>query len=129
MTTRAALAGIAVALLASCGCDGRSVEARAAGAAGRHSPEAARGIAAIRRYDCGVCHDVPGVNGAHGLTAAPLDRFARRSFVGGVLPNTPDNLARWLLNPRGVDPLTAMPTVGMSEQEARDVAAYLYELR
>jgi cytochrome c1 len=34
----------------------------------------------------------------------------------------------WLLDPPQIDPLTAMPAPGISEAEARDVAAYLYRL-
>jgi cytochrome c1 len=129
MTTTLAVAAGMVTLVLSCACDGRGVEARARLGARAPGAAAQAGVAAIQRFDCGVCHDIPGVAGAHGLTAPPLTRFARRSFVGGVLPNTPENLTRWLTNPRAVDPLTAMPTVGMSEQDARDIAAYLYELR
>jgi cytochrome c len=129
MTVPMALTAMAAALTFCCACDARSNDVGAALGVRHRNPEVTRGLAAIQRYDCGVCHEIPGVDGAHGLTAAPLTRFARRSFVGGVVPNTPDDLTRWLLNPRALDPLTAMPSVGMSEQDARDIAAYLYELR
>jgi cytochrome c1 len=88
-----------------------------------------RGATAIARFDCGSCHTVPGIAGAHGQVAAPLLWFSRRTFIAGVLPNTPDNLIRWIREPNVVEPKTAMPTLGLSDQEARDVAAYLYTLR
>jgi cytochrome c len=46
-----------------------------------------------------------------------------------VLPNTPENMFRWLQNPPAVDPLTAMPNLGVTEADARDMAGYLYTLR
>jgi len=52
-----------------------------------------------------------------------------RVYVAGVLNNTPDNLVRWISDPKAIDERTAMPNVGVSESEARDIAAYLYSLR
>ena len=90
---------------------------------------AARGRRVMETAGCGACHMIPGVRRARGVLAAPLTGFARRSFIGGEVPNTPDNLIAWLRDPRSVEPRTAMPNVGLSERQARDVAAYLYELR
>jgi cytochrome c1 len=72
---------------------------------------------------------IPGINGADGLVGPPLILFARRTYVAGELPNTPSNLIRWIQDPPAVEPRTAMPALGLSEQQARDVAAYLYTLR
>jgi cytochrome c1 len=58
-----------------------------------------------------------------------LQRFAGQVYVGGALTNRPDNIVRWIVNPRAVSPKTAMPVTGISEREARDVAAYLLTLR
>ena len=88
-----------------------------------------RGRDAIRRSGCGSCHDIPGVTGAHGAVGPPLGGIAGRVYIAGVLPNTPDNMVQWLLDPPRVDSLTAMPKTGLRDAEARDVAAYLYGLR
>jgi cytochrome c len=40
--------------------------------------------------------------------------------------NSPDNLTRWMVSPQTFSPRSAMPATGISEAEARDVAAYLY---
>jgi cytochrome c1 len=88
-----------------------------------------RGRAVIEQFDCGSCHTIPGVRGARGLVGPPLLWFSRRTFIAGELPNTPENLVRWVRAPEAVEPATAMPTVGLSDQQARDVAAYLYTLR
>lgn len=87
------------------------------------------GAKLIESYRCGACHMIPGIPGADGLVGPPLILFARRTYVGGEVPNTPPNLIRWIRDPASIEPGTAMPTLGLSEQQARDVAAYLYTLR
>lgn len=83
----------------------------------------------IEGYHCGACHMIPGIKDADGLVGPPLILFARRTYIGGELPNTPPNLIRWIRDPSAVEPGTAMPTLGLTDQQARDVAAYLYTLR
>lgn len=117
--------GIAVCLVCI-GCErGRSVPTYTVATGG----DARRGAQLIRDFGCGSCHTIPGISSAHGLVAAPLDYFSRRTFIAGQLPNTPVNLVRWIVDPSAVEPGTAMPRLGLSEQQARDVAAYLYTLR
>jgi cytochrome c1 len=55
--------------------------------------------------------------------------FSDRTFIAGEVPNTTENLIKWVRSPQSIEPNTAMPNLGLSEQEARDVAAYLYTLR
>lgn len=88
-----------------------------------------RGRTAIRKYGCGSCHNIPGVGGAAGMVGPPLDHIAQRVYIAGVLPNEPDNMIRWIENPPGVDAKTAMPYMGVTPRDARDIAAYLYTLR
>src|SRR5918911_1170581 len=61
--------------------------------------------------------------------APPLAGLAGRAYIAGVLPNTPDNLIRWIQNPPGIDEKTAMPNVGVTARDARNIAAYLYTLK
>jgi cytochrome c len=86
----------------------------------------ARGPALIRRYGCGGCHTISALTGADGKVAGPLDGLRQRVYIGGVLPNEPSNLVRWIVSPRDFSPRTAMPATGITETEARDVAAFLY---
>ena len=119
-----ALAGWALLLLG--GCRGsRYVPPYGVTMAG--DPQAGRQV--IEARHCGVCHDIADVTGAAGVIGPPLDHFAARSFIAGRLPNTPPNLVNWIRSPQSVDPRTAMPSVGLGEREARNVAAYLYTLR
>lgn len=85
-----------------------------------------RGSVLVGRFSCGACHEISGVEGAHGLVGPPLATFSRRTMIAGVLPNTPENLVLWLRHPQHVVPGNAMPDVGLSDAEARDIAAFLY---
>lgn len=91
--------------------------------------EPRRGRELIERNGCGSCHTIPGVAGAEALVGPPLDRIASRTYIAGVLENSPENMLRWIDNPPGVDPMTAMPNLNLSPSDVRDVAAYLYTLR
>jgi cytochrome c2 len=50
-------------------------------------------------------------------------------MLGGVLPNSPENMVRWLRAPQQFAPLSAMPDLGVTERDARDIAAYLETLK
>jgi cytochrome c len=82
-----------------------------------------------RRYGCGACHVIPGVPGAVGKVGPPLLWWADRSMIAGRIPNTPENLVRWIQDPQAIEPGTAMPALGVTEADARDIAAYLFTLR
>lgn len=83
----------------------------------------------IRQYGCGACHIVPGIRDAYGLVGPPLLYFSQRTMIAGELPNSPPNLIHWIEHPREVEPKTAMPDLGLTEDQATDIAAYLYTLR
>lgn len=106
----------------------------ALGGCGAEPPRAAvggdaeRGKLLLRQYACGSCHRIPGVAAAVGTFGPPLDGWRHRVYVAGVLPNTPDNLVRWIVEPQAVEPGTAMPDMQVSETQARDMAAYLLTL-
>ena len=67
--------------------------------------------------------------GEHASVGPPLGRIATREYIAGMLPNTPANMVRWLRHPAEVNPRTAMPDLGVTERDARDMAAYLYTLK
>ena len=86
----------------------------------------AKAAALVTRYGCGGCHTIPGLPGADGKAAPALSDLRARVYIGGVLPNSAQNLVDWIVDPRRFSPRTAMPATGITEDEARDVAAYLY---
>ena len=83
----------------------------------------------LRQFGCGQCHHIPGAAAARGDTGPPLGMLRERVYLGGVLPNTPANLASWIRDPRSHDPRTTMPSLGVTGGQARDMAAYLWEAK
>ncbi|HEY4116034.1 MAG TPA: c-type cytochrome [Rhizomicrobium sp.] len=88
-----------------------------------------RGAQLIQYFGCGACHEIPGIAGADAMVGPPLDHFANRIYIAGVLRNTPDNLVLWIRKPQTVVPGNAMPQMGIDAPDARDIAAYLYTIQ
>ena len=88
-----------------------------------------RGRQVVIRYRCGSCHTIPGVPDAAGVFGPPLTSIARRSYIGGDFPNAPSTLAQWIMSPQSMKPKTAMPNLGLTQQQARDVTAFLETLQ
>jgi cytochrome c len=93
-------------MLVSCGLvgDGQVVSVRGG------DPE--RGAELIASFGCGSCHIIPGIEAADGVVGPPLTDVGRRRFI----------------DPQAIEPGTAMPNLGLSEEQARHVAAYLFTL-
>lgn len=123
LVSGSAAAAVAVATLQWQERDRRRVLA-AEHAAG--DPDAGR--AALQRHGCGGCHRIPGVAGASGKVAPDLSGLAERSYLAGRVVNRPDEVIRWIRDPRAIDPQTAMPDLDVNEADARDMAAYLYAI-
>ena len=87
-----------------------------------------RGRRLMAAYGCGACHVIPGVTNARGQVGPPLDRFGERHFIAGAVLNTPEDLVAWIVNPQAIEPGTAMPNLGVTADEALDMAAYLFTL-
>jgi putative membrane protein len=124
-TVETALFAIAMAaLISSCG---NAAGERAAMADTGGSAQA--GIAAVTRYGCGSCHLIPRVPGAHGQAGPPLAGIGSRLYVAGELSNTPDNLMHWIQHPHSVNEKTLMPELGVTSEDARNIAALLYTFK
>ena len=87
-----------------------------------------RGPDKIKYYGCSACHTIPGIAEANGKVGPPLDAFAWRIYIAGRVANTPDNLRHWIMNPHQIEQHTAMPEMGVSDEDSKDIAAYLYTL-
>lgn len=119
------LALLAFLALAGCRDEGRTLGQMLLPESGP-SPEEARGRALVQAHGCGTCHIIPGVEGANGLTGPPLTAMAHQAYVAGVVPNTPDYLVRFIMDPRAIDPRSAMPDLGIGAEDAAAIAAFLY---
>ena len=98
-------------------------------AAGMSGGDPARGADSIAVRGCGGCHAIEGIPGARGTVGPALDRLAFRGILPGGAPNTTRNLLFWIRFPQQVSPGTALPDLDIPENEARDIAAYLYSPR
>lgn len=116
-------ATLALFLLVSVGCH-RGEKPAAAQATGGGNVDA--GKAAIEKYGCNACHIIPGVEGQRGMAGPSLDHLKSRPLLSGKLPNNPETLTKWMQNPPAMDPQTAMPNLGVTPDDARDITAYLY---
>jgi len=124
---RAELMLCAGMLLALAGC---SMPGASTGDAIRLSGgDPVRGAEAITHYGCGSCHTISPIQSARGLVGPPLDGIRNRVYVAGMLHNDAGNLTEWVHDPKAVNPKTAMPNLGVTMQEARDITAYLYSIR
>lgn len=88
---------------------------------------AAQGKAAIERVGCGSCHTIQGIDWPQGKVGPKLDGLANRALIAGKLPNRPEVLASYIRNAPALVPESGMPAMPVSETEARDIAAYLYQ--
>jgi mono/diheme cytochrome c family protein len=109
--------------------DTRPAAPRAQPAQALAAPDPARGKIAVQQYACATCHVIPGIVGANATVGPPLTNIAVRGFIAGIVPNNADNMIRWLQAPQEVYPEGAMPNLGVTERDARDIAAYLYTLK
>ena len=114
---------LALLVLAACGPGPAAVVDREP--VPRGIPE--RGRQLIQEYGCGACHTVPGVPFANALLAPPLNDFDQRRYIAGAVVNEWENLVQWIQDPHSIEPNTAMPNLGVTEPDARHIAAYLYD--
>lgn len=88
----------------------------------------AEGPGVIEAYGCGSCHRIPGVRHAVGEVGPALIGLRQKQYIAGQIPNAPEELVRWIMHPQRIAPGTAMPDLGVTEADARDIAAYLYTI-
>ncbi len=88
-----------------------------------------RGRAHISKYGCDTCHTIPGVPAADATVGPPLTNIANRTYLAGHIQNSPENMMKWIQHPRAHDERTAMPEMGVTVSDSRDIAEYLYSLR
>ncbi len=107
-------------------CSGRPLRTTSDFVAGGN-PQA--GWQAIQDYGCHTCHHIPDIPGPEAYVGPPLDEWASRSYIAGNLSNTPENLVEWIRFPQDFEPGTAMPDLEVTEDAARNITAYLFNLR
>jgi cytochrome c len=114
---------IAVLLMAFSACEPSVATKLWASETTGGNPE--HGKKAIGKHGCAACHTIDGIS-SEAMVGPPLTRMAARSYLAGSMQNNAANLVRFIQHPRAVHKDTAMPEIGLTDQEARDIAAYLY---
>jgi cytochrome c oxidase subunit II len=78
---------------------------------------------------CHTCHairDTP----AEARIGPDLTHLGSRPTLGaGLMPNTPENLARWILDPQGLKPGNRMPATPLPPEDVSALVAYLHSFR
>ncbi|MFN3975313.1 MAG: cytochrome c oxidase subunit II [Dehalococcoidia bacterium] len=91
--------------------------------------EAQKGWEVFQARGCNACHTIDGTN-ARGIIGPNLTGIASRDGIAAMaLPNTPDDLARWLRNPPGVKAGAKMPNLNLTDEEISALVAFLETLR
>jgi len=121
---RAAVSALFFAWLSLAGSDAKTENGTANLAGDRK-----RGMELIKRYGCGGCHLIPGIADATGNVGPPLLHVGTRSYIAGFFSNSPENMALWLQDPQRALPGNAMPQMGITPQDSRDITAFLYTLK
>ena len=88
-----------------------------------------RGMDLIKQYGCGGCHLIPGIADATGNVGPPLLHVGTRTYIAGFFSNSPENMAQWIQDPQRALPGNAMPRMGVTPQDSRDITAFLYTLK
>lgn len=88
--------------------------------------DAERGRVVYLEYGCASCHATPDVPSVRKGVGPDLDELPDRLYLAGQIPNRPEELIRWIRHPQQIVPGTLMPDLGVTEQDARDIAAFLY---
>lgn len=91
--------------------------------------DVARGLRLVAEKGCVACHAFPDVAWPRGALGPSLENFGAQGLIAGRLPNQPGVLMQFVRDAPALVPGTAMPAMPMSDQEARDVTAYLLQLK
>ncbi|GAA0414119.1 c-type cytochrome [Massilia aurea] len=123
LPTRLTTGALLCAAVLASGCAKEEPASRVSGG----DPE--RGRLLVQQYQCAACHFIPEVQGPNGDAGPSLESMGRLSYIAGSIPNQPENMIRFLQNPPAVKPGTLMPALGITDDEARHMAAFMYSLK
>jgi cytochrome c oxidase subunit II len=88
-----------------------------------------KGKQAFLAQTCVNCHRIHGTT-AQGTYAPDLTHLmSRQTLASGMVPNTPENLQRWIADPQKIKEGALMPGFGLSEAEQEAIVQYLLTLK
>jgi cytochrome c oxidase subunit 2 len=95
-------------------------------AAPAEDPLVAQGQKLFLMKGCVGCHSLVAYNAPKGLLGPNLANVGARTYIAaGTLPNTDENLAHWIRVPQDVKHGVLMPNLGVTEDEAKALVAFL----
>ena len=105
------------------------VNAQATNASQAENPVNARaGQVVFEQQACVNCHTIKGTI-ANGRYGPDLTHLMSRDTIGsGIVPNTRENLLRWINNPNDFKPGCLMPAMHLSDEQNAQITAYLLTL-
>ena len=90
--------------------------------------DALTGQKVFEQQACVNCHTVKGTM-ANGRYGPDLTHLMSRDTIGsGILPITQENLVRWINDPNDFKPGCLMPAMHLTDEQNRQIAAYLLTL-
>jgi cytochrome c oxidase subunit 2 len=93
---------------------------------GSQSAQYAAGEKLWTAKGCLACHALNAVDAPKGMVGPNLANIGARSHLAaGTLQNTDENMARWIRDPHAIKKGVLMPNLGVTEQEARALVAFL----
>lgn len=94
-----------------------------------HLAAVARGREVFETRACFACHAIEGTSAVGDVGPNLTDIGVRTTLAAGMMPNTPENLARWIADPQAIKPGSLMPVVDLTQDELSDLVTYLQALR
>jgi cytochrome c551/c552 len=87
------------------------------------------GRSLVVSYGCTTCHEIPGILGVRGSLGPSLEHVASKYYLAGELPNSSENLRRWIQHPHSVNANTVMPDMRVTDADAADIDLFLETLK
>jgi cytochrome c oxidase subunit 2 len=88
-----------------------------------------KGRDVFMRTTCAMCHTIQGTSAAANFGPDLTHVASRKMLAAGALPNTPQHLASWILDPQKTKPGTNMPSNPLVEEDLNALLAYLGTLK
>lgn len=94
-----------------------------------NDPAVAEGRQLFETQACSSCHTIRGTS-ARGTFGPDLTHLmSRQTIASGLIPNTEDNLVKWIKDPDAMKPGALMPAMKLSDAQINQIAQYLVTLK
>ena len=88
-----------------------------------------KGREVFLNHPCVMCHTIRGTDAGSRIGPDLTHVASRGTIAAGTLPNTPGNLAGWIMNSQSIKPGNRMPAMSLHGDELDALLAYLDSLK